>query len=302
MQERNKNKFTIILRFLGKTPSSSTITKTLRSIISQIDYLYFKKNLNRNFKNFDSMQLNKLLFDLLRKISKTHPEDKIFIFLDSLDQLNKLDYNLNWFIEKFPSNTRVVYSTLTSDCNIIETLKSKGIREQCFLKLNELDNEIAIKMFSDSITKDGCQLNMQLWNKVSELFQDESTTLYPFFVKLIFDIAKNWYSFTPVPINLLSLQDIYKAIEFIFESIEDEYGQLLVSKCLFYLTLTDDSGISDCEMEDVLSLDEELLAYIFQIQKSPNKRFPITLWNRIKLHLTEYITLNEVDETQVYSW
>ena len=104
---------------------------------------------------------------------------------------------------------------------------------------------------------------------------------------LILDFLINCrYSFTPI-----------------FKTIEEDYGELLVQRCLFYLTLAnDETGISDCEIEDVLSLDTELLAYVFKIQKSPVLRFPITLWNRIKYRLYEYLTVNEFDETQVNSW
>ena len=84
--------------------------------------------------------------------------------------------------------------------------------------------------------------------------------------------------------------------------MEHDYGYLLVSRCLFYLTISDESGISDCEMEEVLTLDDELLKHLFEKQKSPIKRFPITLWNRLKIYLNEYLRFKQVDGTQVYSW
>ena len=42
--------------------------------------------------------------------------------------------------------------------------------------------------------------------------------------KLIFDITKIWYSFTSVPDEISSLIGINEAIEYIFESIEDDYS------------------------------------------------------------------------------
>ena len=252
----------------------------------------------------DSIQLNKLLFERLKKIESKHPEQKILIFLDSLDQLNKLDFNLNWFLKEYPGNTKVVYSTLQNHGEISETLKRKGIEDECFMKIRRLDFETAIKMFNNSMVTENRELANEAQKKVvEELFKNKSTELYPLFVKLVFDISKRWYSFTPIPDEFPELNTINKVIEYIFKTIEEDYGELLVSRCLFYLTLAnDESGISDCEMEDVLSLDTELLSHLFKIQKSPIKRFPITLWNRIKLHLQEYITVNEFDETQVNCW
>ena len=44
-------------------------------------------------------------------------------------------------------------------------------------------------------------------------------------------------------------------------------------------------------MEDVISKDDTLIKYLFEKQKSPNGRFPITLWNRIK-HILFLINLS----------
>ena len=182
------------MRFLGKTPLTSTISGTFRSIISQLDYLYFKENLLQDFKDFDSIQLNKMLFERLKKIAKKYSDQKILIFLDSFDQLNKLDHNLNWFIKEYPENTKVVYSTLTNHGNIIETLKQKGVEEESFLKVSKLDFQTSIKMFNNSMDNNNRELANENQKKVVDtLFSNKSTKLYPFFVKLIFDIAKLWY-------------------------------------------------------------------------------------------------------------
>ena len=88
-------------------------------------------------------------------------------------------------------------------------------------------------------------LNINQKSAVEELFKkvNESGVLYALYVKLIFDKTKIWYSFTSVPDEFSSLIGINEAIEYIFESIEDDYGHLLVSRCLFYLTLNNESGM-----------------------------------------------------------
>ena len=202
-------------------------------------------------------------------------------------------------------NTKVIFSTLTNYFDLIETIKIKGIEDDCFVKIDGINFETAQKMLNNTMN----QINRVISNAnqksaIDELFKrvNESGELYALYVKLIFDISKSWYSFTSVPVEFSNLLGINETIQYIFESIEDDYGQLLVSKCLFYFTLNNESGISDCEMEDVLSNDLVLIGYLFEKQKSPNGRFPITLWNRIKFHLKEYITFKLSDETPVHSW
>ena len=212
---------------------------------------------------------------------------------------------MNWFLKEYPLNTKVIFSTLTNYFDLIETIKIKGIEDDCFVKIDGINFETAQKMLNNTMN----QINRVISNAnqksaIDELFKrvNESGELYALYVKLIFDITKSWYSFTSVPVEFSNLLGINETIQYIFESIEDDYGQLLVSKCLFYFTLNNESGISDCEMEDVLSNDDVLIGYLFEKQKSPNGRFPITLWNRIKFHLKEYITFKLSDETPVHSW
>ena len=80
-------------------------------------------------------------------------------------------------------------------------------------------------------------LNINQKLAVEELFKkvNESEVLYALYVKLIFDITKIWYSFTSVPDEFSSLIGINEAIEYIFESIEDDYGLKMPLKELSFL-------------------------------------------------------------------
>ncbi len=301
MQKTNSN-HTIVCRFLGTTPLSSNISSTFRTIILQLNQIYFKDVLCQ-LESLDSVQLNKILFNRLKIIEEKFKDERILLFLDSLDQLNGNDFNLNWFIKDYPKNTKVIYSTLYKHGKIIETIKSKGLTDECFLKIDEIDFETSIKIFDTFMLKSNRFLANEGQRMIVEsLLKDSFTKLYPIHVKLLFDVAKKWCSFTILSNSFSSLNDCDKIIEFLFSTMEDDYGYLLVSRCLFYLTISDESGISDCEMEEVLTLDDELLKHLFEKQKSPVKRFPITLWNRIKVCLNEYLSFKQIDGTQVYSW
>ena len=87
------------------------------------------------FKDMDGIQLNKLLINRLEIIESNFADARIFIFIDSIDQLNSKDLNLNWFLKEYLLNAKVVFSTLTNYFDIIEKIKNKGIEENFFFKL-----------------------------------------------------------------------------------------------------------------------------------------------------------------------
>ena len=286
---------------MGTTPSTSNISNTLFSIINQLDLIYFQgSNID---KNLDGRNMNINLKEKLQKIQKDFVDERIIIFLDSIDQLNPNDFNLEWILKDYPTNTTIIYSTLTHYGGIIETLISKGINEH--KSIEKINAKEAIKIFNFSMDAINRLVNEEQRKAVETLFNklfNDSDKLYPLFVKLIFDIAKNWCSFTIISEEFKTCTDINKTIEYIFKQLEEDYGKLLVSRCLFYFTISSDSGISDNELGQVLSIDDELLEHIFNKQKSPTRTFPLALWNRIKFNLDEYLTCKHVDDKQAYFW
>jgi hypothetical protein len=59
-------------------------------------------------------------------------------------------------------------------------------------------------------------------------------------------------------------------------------NEILFKHCFLYLTLFEYRGISENELEDILSLDDKVLTSIFIKYHPPVRRFPMGLWYRIK--------------------
>ncbi len=83
--------------------------------------------------------------------------------------------------------------------------------------------------------------------------------------------------------------------------LEKQHGKLVFQKCLTYLTLFK-HGISDTELEDVLSIDDEVLSAIFKFHEMLLRRFPIVLWLRIKYDLRNFFIEKQIDKTTVIAW
>ena len=237
----------------------------------------------------------------LNILLQKNPNEKLIIFLDSVDQLDKNDYNLEWIFKEYPANIKLIFSTLPSHGDILKTFEFLIHNKENYLKVGLLDFDQSMSIIIKFLSESGRKLTNQQLKIIEDLFKLDETKLYPLYVKLIFDIISKWNSYSEVTEEFLKCYTIDDCVEYIFETMEQDYGKLLVSRCLFYLT-SSENGISSVELEDVLSLDDELLFEVFEFRTPPIRRFPVSLWNRIRNHLGEYITLKEVDDTQVYFW
>ena len=79
-------------------------------------------------------------------------------------------------------------------------------------------------------------------------------------------------------------------------------NEILFKHCLFYLTLFEYRGITENELEDILSIDDEVLDTIFVHNHPPLRRFQIGLFSRLKYELKKYITDKTTDDQYVIAW
>ena len=122
----------------------------------------------------------------------------------------------------------------------------------------------------------------------------------PLFLKLSFDQALKWKSYTLESETNLPAT-IKQAIVHIFESIERLHGEMLVQRSLAYLTAAK-NGLSDSEMDDILSLDDDVLNDVYQYWTPPIRRIPPLLWIRVKADLESYIVARGTDGISVNAW
>jgi hypothetical protein len=144
-------------------------------------------------------------------------------------------------------------------------------------------------------------LSDQQWISIHKVFENK-TEIYPLHVKLFFDISSKWTSSYKVPNDFHKCISSKETIKYLFKNLEQLYVKILFSHCIFYLTLFDYKGISESELEDILSIDDDVLTSVFEYHHPPVRRFPIALWMRIKYELKDYITNKETDGVSVISW
>ena len=91
------------------------------------------------------------------------------------------------------------------------------------------------------------------------------------------------------------------SIFLLFEKVETKHGWPLVSHALAYVTAAK-SGVSETELEDLISLDDKVLDDIYQYHLPPTRRIPPLLWTRVRSDLPGYLSDSEADGVSVINW
>ena len=76
---------------------------------------------------------------------------------------------------------------------------------------------------------------------------------------------------------------------FLIMRLEKQHGKLLVSHAFGYITASGD-GLSEPELEDLISLDDQVLQDIYQYWLPPIRRIPPLLWwTRIRTDISDFL-------------
>jgi hypothetical protein len=106
---------------------------------------------------------------------------------------------------------------------------------------------------------------------------EEPTALY---LSLAVRVVREWTSSMPTDACMLN-GTVVGLISQLFDSLESNYGVMLTRSALTLLTHAVD-GLRDVEMEDLLSLNDDVLQHVFEYHESSVARLPIHVWMRLR--------------------
>ena len=226
------------------------------------------------------------------------PDQPMIVLLDSLDQLSGENnaYKMNWLPRTLPPNVRFIVSTYTEASDLIGTLRLMFLSTS-FIQVPVFSSELSIQVLKSWLQQGNRTLTEEQFSLAEAAFEKCSLPLY---VKLIFDQVKAWRSYTPVSEYSLAYT-VQNSIDRLFMLLEKKHGVILVSRALAYVTASA-TGISETELEDLLSLDDVVLTSVYQIHIPPLRRIPPLLWVRIRHDISQYLVDKEVDEVRVFFW
>ena len=79
------------------------------------------------------------------------------------------------------------------------------------------------------------------------------------------------------------------------------HGRVLVQHALAYITAAK-NGLTETELEDILSCDDDVLEDVYQYWIPPIRRIPPLLWVRIRSDLASYLVDRGADDSRVVTW
>ena len=117
-------------------------------------------------------------------------------------------------------------------------------------------------------------------------------------IKLLFDLASKWTSYEILEDISPSVKDLISAF---FKKLEDAHGQVLVKR-FFGLMNSAKKGLSEEELIDILSTDDDVMNSVFQFHQPPIRRLPQIVFARLRNAIGEYIVERGAHGKTVLAW
>ncbi|XP_051886627.1 NACHT domain- and WD repeat-containing protein 1 [Pristis pectinata] len=283
----------VVTRLLGTSPLSSEIHTVLKSVCFQVCLAFRLKPPLMHVVNSYS-ELVQFFHRLLSAVSKKNKEPLVLIF-DSLDQLSSTDgaHRLHWLPKECPVKVHLVVSTLPEECNILNILQGAIPSPECYFQVEALSCEHGQQVIAMLMATVRRKLTKQQQELILDSFKHCGQ---PLMLKLCFDEAKRWSSYVRDS-ELYVAKGTREAVRFLYVRLEKKHGRTFVSHALGYIACSR-NGLSEAELKDILSLDDEVLGDIYQYWSPPNKdiiRLPPLLWTRLRYDIGEYLVERQAD-------
>ncbi|XP_018655286.1 hypothetical protein Smp_145280 [Schistosoma mansoni] len=291
----------VIIRFLGTSPGTSTLRQTLkytcRQLVANINSIGSMSN--SDTFTFIDPEVIRAQDDFQVKIYGLH----VLIFFDAIDQLEPSDgaYFLGWIRVPLPRYVKLIISTLPHIGGILDNFRSNFLSHNSltypnFIEVKVLDDSMCEQLLRTRLASNGRCLQPFQWKLVKRALSHCQLTLFIVLVERVVSQWKSWHQ----PDYILK-NTVRGAIVQFFESLEHTHGKLLTSHAISYITASR-RGLSEAEIVDLLSLDDEVLRDVFEHHLPPQVRAPPFVWTRLRNALGSNLAEREADGIVVLFW
>lgn len=284
-----------VARFLGLTQESSDLRDLLCSICEQILTCLGR---DQEAVPVEFAEVLKFFSNLLHEIPSSI---QLILLLDSLNSLLP-DFNahlLQWLPSELPKNVKIIVSCQPHAHGMFTRIKTEIITDNHdnFIEMRPLGEEKAMQLTLHWLQRE----NMCLTNSQAEILREAFRQCsLPLYIQLAFDRVKQWRSFDHVDAKVLGTScETY--LDIFFTELETRHGSALVKHAVSYLTASK-TGLSDMEMEDMLSLDEVVMGEIHNGKSPVIRRCPPGVWASLRDDLDPLLKLTVADDYDIYFW
>jgi len=276
---------TIVSRYIGATPASSEGRSLLESVCRQITRIY------GGDESTIPSDYQELAIAFVERMTLATADRPLIVILDALDQLADTDYarHLTWLPSELPAHVHLVVSTLPGEC---WTALQAALPAENLVKLEPMSEGEAGQLLDAWLEEAGRTLQPSQRSEVLAKFNQSAGTPggegadhegrgMPLYLKLAFDEARSWASYTP-PVELaLGVPGLVRQLIGRLSSASN-HGEALVSRSLGYLAAAR-HGLSEDELLDVLAGDPAVYAEFL----SGARHIPSDLLPRLSAYLQE---------------
>lgn len=268
-----------IIRFVGLTSKSKDIVSTIHSLSIQLALAIEQstENIPRN--------PTQAIFDYFCGLLNEIPQNKTCIII-----IGNVP-NISWIPEYLPSNVRFFIGLSH------KAILPKDIHFENFLELKELGVEDGLKMLDTLLGEKNRILQNNQREIISKLLQKCSL---PSYINLLSEESGRWTSTCLIGMEKLP-PDIPSFYTAFFSHLESVHGEILVTKSLAYLTAVS-FGLTDMEMDDLLTLDDQVLLEVRPPILSGSTRIPQVCWRKLKTALTPLLRTYQCERLIVVTW
>jgi hypothetical protein len=299
----------IVYRFIGTSARSSNIISLLQSVCGQI-----AREFNTTMEAIAGEGRDKALYDLnglseiLRKaLALATPGKPVFLFLDALDQLSDTDNakSLYWLPGELPQNARIAVSVLPE-------LRPK-LNAHYRVELEKLPVDEATKILDRWLSSIRRRLTPAQRKEVLDKF---SLTGLPIYLKLAYERAKQWASYTG---KFVLEDDVKGIINGFIDMLEKEHTEDFVRDVICLMLSGRYQGLAENEILEIFAFDkdlwqqflerthkdhvEELKTMKAELEREKQwMKIPISVWSRLYLDLEPYLTERDADGVPIITF
>ncbi len=292
----------IVSRFIGATPASSDGRALLDSLCREVSRAYGADEASV------PTEYKELVKEFGERLKLATGDKPLVLFLDALDQLSDTDRarNLTWLPAELPEHVRLVVSTLPDECR---AALDKKLPRESLVELEAMPEEEASELLESWLRESGRTLQPAQREEVLRKFLSSSTAAdagteggMPLYLKLAFEEARRWKSYTP---GVELAQGIPGIIDQLFVrlSLDASHGAVVVSRSLGYVAAAK-NGLSEDELLDVLSRDDDVMRDFKERARHtpPEARLPVVVWSRLFFDLEPYLSERSADGASLMSF
>ncbi|XP_032268219.1 NACHT domain- and WD repeat-containing protein 1 isoform X2 [Phoca vitulina] len=280
-----------VLRLLGMSQMSSNARGLLQSICFQLCLAYGLPLPPAQVLEAHA-RVVQFFHTLLHTVSCRNFESLV-ILLDSMDDVDSIcrARRVPWLPPKCPPRVHLILSACSGQRGILDTMRQTLTDPEAYWEVKPLSGNQGQEMIQLLLAASRRTLSPEqrelLWASLPECG-------HPGRLRLAFEEARKWASFT-IPAPLASTAK--EAMHQLCARLEQTHGQLLVAHVLGYI-VSSRHGLSEAELKDALSLDDEVLQAVYRDWTPPSKellRFPPLLWVRLRRDLGHCLARRPVD-------